>query len=42
MKLIKAFVKAILIPSPIMGLLTGLKDEYDVMVPMQIPREKKI
>lgn len=42
MKLIKAFVRAIFIPSPIIGLLVGLKLEYDVIVPMQIPREKKI
>ena len=42
MKLIKAFVNAILNPSPMIGLFTGLKLEYDVIVPMQIPREKKI
>ena len=41
-KLIKAFVNAILNPSPIIGLFLGLKLEYDVIVPMQIPSEKKI
>ena len=41
-KLIKALVNAILNPSPMIGLFTGLKLEYDVIVPMQMPSEKKI